>query len=79
MTRNEFLVSLGALLVAPFLPRQSKGANKPLVSNIRHDAEWENHYLMADGSEWWECKSRRVDEGDMAHIIGRGGIQMRFS
>jgi predicted nucleic-acid-binding Zn-ribbon protein len=36
MKRKEFLVSLGALIVTPFLPRQLKGVNKPLVSNNRH-------------------------------------------
>jgi len=60
MTRGKFLVSLGALLCAPFLPAL-KGADKSLA--VRHE-EWENHYIMADGNEWWECKSRRVDEGE---------------
>jgi len=37
MTRGKFLLSLGVLLTAPFLPRLAKGANKPLVSNVGHE------------------------------------------
>ena len=75
MTRGKFLLSLGALLTAPFLPRLAKGANKPLVSNVRND-EWYKPCFLCGNSDVWWCQ---WDDSGMCHCCGTrfyGGERM---
>lgn len=58
MTRNKFLVSLGALIIAPFLP--AKVANEPFTPNVQsvghEERDWYKPCFFCGSSEVWWCQ-----------------------